>query len=364
MGLENIPSFKKGSKIHIKKENRGKFTKSAKAAGESVQEHAAKVLRDPNATPLQKKRANFARNAKKWKHQFGGTIRTKEEVDRVNQSNKNTAKGMFKGIMSGNILPTLGNVGRMIGAAWNGWVEPETTAQIGAPTILPGMMKNPKTIIDQAKVLRAAETSPYLFTDLESVTVPKGFIKGNEVTPVLRYPISEEGLTVRTVKPMKLENPITNEAEAQAARDWLAENKVSRAGRPAGSPNKGKEVIRNFKEAQKAKKAKQSVADAKDKDLIVSRKVNTSVKNGMTYEDMDARHVNAGRNRRTAAQRDQAQYIVTNHYQSSDWYKRLQDIFKKQAKSEAKGADKAVLAKFRKQRNDVLDDFLNWYNRK
>jgi hypothetical protein len=52
LGLENIPSFKKGNKIHIKKENRGKFTKSAKAAGESVQEHAAHVLSDPNATPL------------------------------------------------------------------------------------------------------------------------------------------------------------------------------------------------------------------------------------------------------------------------------------------------------------------------
>lgn len=71
-GLEDIPFFKKGGGIHIKKENRGKFTKSAKAAGESVQEHAAKVLKDPNATPLQKKRANFARNAAKWKHEEGG----------------------------------------------------------------------------------------------------------------------------------------------------------------------------------------------------------------------------------------------------------------------------------------------------
>ena len=68
--------LKKGSKIHIKKENRGKFTASAKAAGRSVQEHARAVLNDPNATPLQKKRANFARNAAKWhkKHADGGTI--------------------------------------------------------------------------------------------------------------------------------------------------------------------------------------------------------------------------------------------------------------------------------------------------
>lgn len=62
--------LKKGgkNKIHIKKENKGKFTASAKAAGQSVQEHARSVLNNPNATPLQKKRANFARNAAKWHH--------------------------------------------------------------------------------------------------------------------------------------------------------------------------------------------------------------------------------------------------------------------------------------------------------
>ena len=64
-GINFIGFLKKGG-IHIKKKNRGKFTKSAKAAGESVQEYAAKVLSDPNATPLQRKRANFARNSKRW----------------------------------------------------------------------------------------------------------------------------------------------------------------------------------------------------------------------------------------------------------------------------------------------------------
>ena len=47
--LEEVPMFrcgsklvrkdKNGSKIHIKKKNRGKFTASAKKAGQSVQEH-------------------------------------------------------------------------------------------------------------------------------------------------------------------------------------------------------------------------------------------------------------------------------------------------------------------------------------
>lgn len=65
-GSKLIPKRKDGNKIHIKKKNRGKFTESANRAGQSVQEHARSVLNDPNATPLQKKRANFARNAAKW----------------------------------------------------------------------------------------------------------------------------------------------------------------------------------------------------------------------------------------------------------------------------------------------------------
>ena len=72
--MNYLDLFKSGHQIKIKKKNRGKFTKSAKAAGEGVQEHAHKVMNDPNATPLQKKRANFAIQAKKWakKHQLGG----------------------------------------------------------------------------------------------------------------------------------------------------------------------------------------------------------------------------------------------------------------------------------------------------
>lgn len=61
-------------KIKIKKSNEGKFTEAAKRAGESVQEHARNVLNNPKATKLQKKRAQFAVNAKKWKHEEGGSI--------------------------------------------------------------------------------------------------------------------------------------------------------------------------------------------------------------------------------------------------------------------------------------------------
>lgn len=73
LGLDNITfgyleMMKRGAKIHIKEKNRGKFTASAKKAGKSVQEHARDVVNNPNATTLQKRRAQFAINAKKWNH--------------------------------------------------------------------------------------------------------------------------------------------------------------------------------------------------------------------------------------------------------------------------------------------------------
>lgn len=64
---------KDGGAIHIKKSNRGKFTASAKRAGMGVQEFARHVLanKDDYSSTLVK-RANFARNASKWKHSLGG----------------------------------------------------------------------------------------------------------------------------------------------------------------------------------------------------------------------------------------------------------------------------------------------------
>ena len=56
------------NKIHIKESKRGTFTAAAKKAGMSVQAYAKKVLADKNASPAMKKKANFARNAKKFKH--------------------------------------------------------------------------------------------------------------------------------------------------------------------------------------------------------------------------------------------------------------------------------------------------------
>lgn len=58
-----------GSKIHIKPKNRGKFTAYAKRHGKSVSAMANTIMKNPekySATWV--KRANFARNARKWHH--------------------------------------------------------------------------------------------------------------------------------------------------------------------------------------------------------------------------------------------------------------------------------------------------------
>ena len=75
VGALGDPLFKEGG-IMIKKENRGKFTKSANRANMSVQEYARHILANKeNYSPTLIKRANFARNAAKW-NAFGGDLNT------------------------------------------------------------------------------------------------------------------------------------------------------------------------------------------------------------------------------------------------------------------------------------------------
>jgi hypothetical protein len=57
-----LPEYGKGGKIHIKKKNRGKFTAYKKRTGKTTEE--ALHSKDPHVRQM----ANFARNAKKWKH--------------------------------------------------------------------------------------------------------------------------------------------------------------------------------------------------------------------------------------------------------------------------------------------------------
>lgn len=67
-----LNTFAKGGKIHIKPENRGKFTKYC--GGKVTSECIARGKRSSN--PTIRKRATFAANARKWHHAFGGDLLT------------------------------------------------------------------------------------------------------------------------------------------------------------------------------------------------------------------------------------------------------------------------------------------------
>lgn len=74
MNLMEPNTFSNGGTIHIKPENKGKFTAAAKRAGKSVQGYASQILANPdNYSSTLVKRANFARNAAKW-HACGGKL--------------------------------------------------------------------------------------------------------------------------------------------------------------------------------------------------------------------------------------------------------------------------------------------------
>lgn len=80
----DVPMYKKGGGIHIKPENRGKFTASAKRAGMGVQEYARKILANKSKySSTLVKRANFARNASKWKHKDGGAVQHMSPKEKI-----------------------------------------------------------------------------------------------------------------------------------------------------------------------------------------------------------------------------------------------------------------------------------------
>ena len=81
--MNNILQFlKKGSGIHIKPKNRGKFTKYCQ--GKVTDECIRKAKSSGNPTLV--KRATFAQNSRKWKHQKGGYIIKSQEGTKFNFS--------------------------------------------------------------------------------------------------------------------------------------------------------------------------------------------------------------------------------------------------------------------------------------
>lgn len=88
--------FKDGG-IYIKPSKRGTFTAAAKKRGMGVQEFASKVLANKeDYSPAMVKKADFARNASKWKHADGGPLDTRMELLRRLEEKRNR-RGNYSG---------------------------------------------------------------------------------------------------------------------------------------------------------------------------------------------------------------------------------------------------------------------------
>lgn len=81
--MNNVLQFlKKGNRIHIKEKNKGKFT--SYCGGKVTDECIRKAKNSGNPTLV--KRATFAQNSRKWKHQKGGYIIKSQEGTKFNFS--------------------------------------------------------------------------------------------------------------------------------------------------------------------------------------------------------------------------------------------------------------------------------------
>ena len=92
LAYQYISYLKKGGGIHIKKKNRGSFTRWC---GGNVTEECIRKGKN-SSNPKIRKKATFAANARKWKHQEGGIIMPPFYIiDKVNNSTTNFVNRLF-----------------------------------------------------------------------------------------------------------------------------------------------------------------------------------------------------------------------------------------------------------------------------
>ena len=107
ISLFNAHEYKTGG-IYIKPSKRGTFTAAAKKRGMDVQEFASKVLANKeDYSSVMVKKANFARNASRWKKEYGGDDTKTAVLKRLRNKFTiagNYGGGMFGGAGAGSVI--------------------------------------------------------------------------------------------------------------------------------------------------------------------------------------------------------------------------------------------------------------------
>lgn len=149
--------LKKGSGIHIKPENKGKFTDYC--GGNVTSECITKGKKSSN--PVIRKRATFAQNARKWKHQMGGNLILDDEKQldrqRYKEWNQLSLGDKFKRRLSiaGDQMK-VPSIPRVFGAlsALVGGYDPENPDLITGEAPLPSGIGKIPTIIKAGKTAK------------------------------------------------------------------------------------------------------------------------------------------------------------------------------------------------------------------
>ena len=254
------------------------------------------------------------------------TYRTQEEVDRINAGNRNLARGLFKDLTSGNIAPSIQNIGRMVSAGYRGYLEPERVNKplTGEPP--------------------AVSPSSSLF-----------------------------------VKPSII-NYVANPAERAARADFLKEaiNKFEKTIAGSGKISKGvvddwnypRRILNKFKSATPIetpvvvtptasgsglntipKPAISSTSKLQDRKAGISGINRDKYRRAAAMETEDARHVNSGFRRVIRGQFDLAKDAIRNYPQYYDPYRRVE--IKLNTVSDPKR-----LSELKKQERNILREFI------
>lgn len=321
-----VEKFKKGSKIHIKESQKGSFTKWCEGNVTSECIQRGKNSNDPKI----RKKATFAANARKWKHEKGGELIKKaqwgDQLPTAEKAEDRYKNGeFFKEFYDGQVGPY--NIGHTVveGVRTNkpfhnqGFIQRKIRYVMGVPSDTT-FAEIPPSFLPVKKAARVAtrysgwKNNMYAGNQKDLYnTLKNRWEKANQVmsrkeggTLKAQYgaPLNlstediQGGLQYITQGLGKVWNimnapvvnvqPSTTASLPNGSQVEIPGTQTGVVDDSFGKGGGGKKV---------GKKLLQSVAKSKDKGLTVTKKVDSSVRHGLVSVDQDLRHFGGGNRR-------------------------------------------------------------------
>lgn len=378
-GKMNILEFlKNGSGIHIKEENKGKFTSycGGKVTNECIQKGKN------SSNPAIRKRATFAANARKWKHEDGGELIKKAQLgtqlpkaeDAAQRykngefikefQDNNEGHAVIQGVMTNKPFHNQGSIVRKINYVMG--VPSDTTFIETPPSLLPvqkvsrmatrysnqkdnAYVGNQKDLYDTLK--RRWETAYQVMRRKDGGTLKAQYgaplnLSTEDIQGGLQYITQGLGKVWNIMNaPVVNVQPSTTAYLPNGSQIEIPGTQTGVVDDSFGKGGGGKKV---------GKKLLQSVAKSKDKGLNVTKKVDSAVRHGLVNVDQDLRHF--GRGNRRMKPEDLIKEM-DKHVELKEFAKHLSKRY-----SNLKRDNPQSMKDFRTLKNkyeDMLNDFLH-----